>query len=54
MELVANCTRLLILRLSNNNFHDEIFSKNFNQFLFFLGLENNYFPGTLPVLRLKV
>ncbi|KAM3699504.1 hypothetical protein ACJW31_05G030600 [Castanea mollissima] len=54
MELVANCTGLEILRLSNNNFHGEIFSKRFNQSLLSLELNNNYFRGTLPVVRLNV
>ena len=53
-ELIANCTRLNILRLSNNYFHGEIFSKNFNQSFSSLELNNNYFTGTLPVVRLRV
>ncbi|KAK4591050.1 hypothetical protein RGQ29_021299 [Quercus rubra] len=54
MELVASCTHLDILRLSNNYFHGEIFSKNFNLSLSSLELNNNYFTGTLPVSPLRV
>ena len=54
MELVANCTSLDILRLSNNNFQGESFSKNFNQYLHYLRLENNYFTGPLPMSCLNV
>ncbi|KAK7816573.1 receptor-like protein 13, partial [Quercus suber] len=48
MELVTNCTSLKILRLSNNNFHGEFFSKHFSQSFFSLELNNNHFTGTLP------
>ena len=54
MDLVANCTSLHILRLSNNNFHGEIFSKYFNLNLISLELQNNNFTGTLPVVPLKI
>ncbi|KAK7851170.1 receptor-like protein 1, partial [Quercus suber] len=54
VELIANCTYLKFSRLSNNNFHGEIFSKSFNQSLFLLELNNNNFTGTLPVVPLHV
>ena len=54
MELFANCTSMDILRLSNNKFDGEIFSKHFNLSLFYLGLSNNHFTGTLPVIPLNV
>nr|POF04999.1 lrr receptor-like serine/threonine-protein kinase gso1 [Quercus suber] len=50
MEFVSNCTSLIFLRLSNNSFHGEIFSKHFNLSLESLELKNNYFTGTLPVV----
>ncbi|KAL0010111.1 hypothetical protein SO802_005219 [Lithocarpus litseifolius] len=48
LELVTNCTSLIILRLSNNNFHGEFFSKHFNQSFFSLELKDNHFAGTIP------
>ena len=50
MKLVANCTSLVVLKLSNNEFHGEIFSKSFqffNNSLRVLELINNLFRGTL-------
>ena len=54
MELFANCTSLDNLRLFNNSFYGEIFSKHFNLSLFYLGLSNNHFTGTLPVVPLRI
>ena len=54
MEIVANCTLLMALRLSNNHFQGEIFSKHFNLFsLEVLELSNNHFIGSFLMVPLK-
>ena len=51
-KLVYNCTDLVVLKLSNNKFHCEIFSQRFlffvNNSLHVLELNDNLFNGTLP------
>ena len=45
-ELVGNSTQLIVLKLSNNHFHDEIFFEHSSTGI--LELNNNNFTGTLP------
>ena len=48
-ELIADCTSLSLLRLSNNGFHGKSFSKNFKLLhLYVLKLNDNQLTGTLP------
>lgn len=47
--MVGNLSSLLVLKLSNNNFHGEIFSEHFslfNESLRVLELNDNHFTGT--------
>lgn len=47
-ELVSGCISLLyVLKLSNNKFHGQLFSRHFNLSLLSLHADNNEFTGTL-------